>query len=133
MGCAQLEGLTKKISRRHEIRNAYQRQFKGNPGVSFNPIADQHASNAWLSCMVLDPKETSVSPEDVRIALEAENIESRPLWKPMHLQPVFKDCEAELNGVSDELFARGLCLPSGSGMPAESLDQVLQALNAAVN
>jgi dTDP-4-amino-4,6-dideoxygalactose transaminase len=132
MGCAQLEGLTKKISRRHDIRSAYQAQFKEHPGVSFNPIEDGHTSNAWLSCMVLDPKNTSATPEEVRIALEAENIESRPLWKPMHLQPVFRDCEAELNGVSDLLFTNGLCLPSGSGMTDNSLDTVLGALSKAI-
>jgi dTDP-4-amino-4,6-dideoxygalactose transaminase len=132
MGCAQLDGLPTKIGRRHEIRNAYQTQFKDHPGVTFNPIADGHTSNAWLTCMVLDSKETPATPEAVRLALEAENIESRPLWKPMHLQPVFKNCEAELNGVSDSLFAQGLCLPSGSGMTDQSLNNVLRELSKTI-
>jgi dTDP-4-amino-4,6-dideoxygalactose transaminase len=132
MGCAQLDGLTKKISRRLATRETYQTQLKCHPGVSFNPIADGHTSNAWLSCMLLDPNGTKATPEAIRVALEANNIESRPLWKPMHLQPVFIECEAKLNGVSQSLFERGLCLPSGSGMSDESLDQVISALTTAI-
>lgn len=133
IGCAQLNGLTEKIRRRHEIRNAYKAQLQDHPGVSFSPVADGHESNAWLSCIVLDSKSTSATPETVRVALELKNIESRPLWKPMHLQPVFKNFDSELSGVSDALFAKGLCLPSGSGMTSESLEKVLSALIFAID
>jgi dTDP-4-amino-4,6-dideoxygalactose transaminase len=80
-----------------------------------------HYSNRWLSCILLDSYQAR---EALRLAFDAENIETRPLWKPMHQQPIFKDCKSYLNGVSDDLFERGLCLPSGSNLKNEELDRI---------
>ena len=85
-------------------------------------------SNHWLSCIVIDEQEAGFSREDVRLSLEKENIESRPLWNPLHLQPIFKDCKSYTNGVSEDLFNRGLCLPSGTSMKNKDLERVVSKI-----
>jgi dTDP-4-amino-4,6-dideoxygalactose transaminase len=85
-------------------------------------------SNRWLTCVTIDPAKISATPDEIRIALEKENIESRPLWKPMHLQPVFKNSPAYTNGVSEKLFSSGLCLPSGIGMSEEEQLRVISCI-----
>jgi dTDP-4-amino-4,6-dideoxygalactose transaminase len=87
------------------------------------------ADNAWLTCLTIDPALAGVDREAVRLHLEGHDIESRPFWKPMHLQPVFRDCPARVDGTSEALFATGLCLPSGSGMTDADQDRVLVALD----
>jgi dTDP-4-amino-4,6-dideoxygalactose transaminase len=82
--------------------------------------------NAWLSCLTIDLDESGVTPEVVRLALEAEDIETRPLWKPMHLQPVFAEARAIGGEVCADLFARGLCLPSGSSLTEADRDRVIE-------
>ena len=84
------------------------------------------SSTFWLTCLTIDPEAAGIDRESVRLQLEEHNIESRPVWKPMHRQPVYQDCAAALNGVSDDLFAHGLCLPSGSGMTDTQFDYVLK-------
>jgi dTDP-4-amino-4,6-dideoxygalactose transaminase len=79
----------------------------------------------WLTCLTIDPALAGFHRETLRSALERENIESRPLWKPMHQQPVFAHCPAYANGVSASLFAKGLCLPSGTGMSESDLERVV--------
>lgn len=128
MGCAQLEGLERKIERRSQIRDAYQGFFGDFEYALINPIDEGHTSNNWLTCVLFDPASAPMSPESVRLALEEENIESRPIWKPMHQQPVFAGRETVLNGVSDSLFATGLCLPSGSSMNDSQLERVVDRL-----
>ena len=86
---------------------------------------DGSYSNRWLTCIETTSFELR---EQLRLALAAENIESRPLWKPMHLQPVFKDCDAYLNGISNDLFDRGLCLPSGSNLEEEDLFRIVSVI-----
>jgi glutamine amidotransferase len=83
-----------------------------------------------LACVLIDPKDFGASREDVRLALEKENIESRPIWKPMHLQPVFKNCRAVGGAVSEEIFEKGLCLPSGTAMTESDLDHAMTSLAA---
>jgi dTDP-4-amino-4,6-dideoxygalactose transaminase len=86
-------------------------------------------SNRWLTTILVDPKATGgVTREDIRQGLQAEDIESRPLWKPMHLQPVFKGAPVYVTGISEDLFNRGLCLPSGSNLPKEDLKFVTSAM-----
>ena len=87
-------------------------------------------SNRWLTCILVDPfKNKGLTREDIRLAMEAENIETRPLWKPMHQQPIFADCKSYLNGVSDKLFEDGLCLPSGSNLTDEEFDRIFESLD----
>jgi dTDP-4-amino-4,6-dideoxygalactose transaminase len=94
------------------------------PGISFMPIAPWGEPNYWLTCITVDALQFGCDRETVRLALEAENIESRPLWKPMHLQPVFARNRVYGGGVSEGLFRDGLCLPSGSAMSDEEVERV---------
>jgi UDP-N-acetylbacillosamine transaminase len=113
IGRGQMEVLADRIERRREIFHLYRQELQAIKGVSFMPELPSSMGNRWLSTILL-PKH--LSPESVRIALEKENIESRPLWKPMHAQPLFKNAPKKINGTSDLLFKHGLCLPSGSSM-----------------
>ncbi|MEZ4874800.1 MAG: DegT/DnrJ/EryC1/StrS family aminotransferase [Flavobacteriaceae bacterium] len=91
----------------------------------FSEPSQGYFSNHWLTCILIDPDKASFSSEDLRKAFEQENIESRPLWKPMHLQPVFKDAPFYgAHRVSEKLFSQGLCLPSGSNLSAEDLQRI---------
>ncbi len=89
------------------------------------PEAPWGLHNRWLTVITVDLDRFGADREDIRLALEAENIESRPLWKPMHLQPVFAECERVGGLVSEDLFARGLCLPSGTAMSQSDIDRVV--------
>jgi dTDP-4-amino-4,6-dideoxygalactose transaminase len=89
------------------------------------PEAPYGRSNCWLTVILINPQEFGVDREAVRLALEKENIESRPIWKPMHLQPVFKGCRIRGGAGSEDLFERGLCLPSGTQMTEEDLSRVV--------
>lgn len=127
LGRAQLEGLPQKIARRKEIYETYRGAFEGLP-LAMLPIGEKNTPNFWLSVVALDP-DARREPLDIIRALEAENIESRPVWKPMHLQPVYKDCAffPHPGGcVSERLFACGVCLPSGSGMTPEDQARVIR-------
>lgn len=88
------------------------------------PEARYGRSTHWLTVIQLDPKTTGTTPEDLRLKLESANIESRPVWKPMHLQPVFADAKCVGGAVAESLFAYGLCLPSGSSMTDDDVDRV---------
>ncbi|MCA6404467.1 MAG: DegT/DnrJ/EryC1/StrS family aminotransferase, partial [Cytophagales bacterium] len=92
------------------------------PGIAFQPEMSGSFANRWLTTMLIDPsKSGGVTREDIRLALEKENIESRPLWKPMHLQPIFQQFPNYGGGVSEKLFEQGLCLPSGSALKEDEL------------
>ena len=95
------------------------------------PEAPWGQSTHWLTCLTIDPQLAGVTREQVRLALEAANIEARPVWKPMHLQPVFADAERHGGKVSERLFDHGLCLPSGSAMKEEERERVIKAFKAA--
>jgi len=92
------------------------------------PEAPYGQSNAWLTCILVDPETFGASRHDIQAALEAADIESRPLWKPLHLQPVFADCPVRGGAVAESLFERGLCLPSGSAMASADLDRVIEII-----
>ena len=124
LGRGQLENLDKKLGRRREINSLYRRAFSDIPGIDFMPIASYGEPNYWLTCITVDNSLISATPEKLRVALEKENIESRPLWKPMHLQPVFQSRRAVGGKVTEDLFNTGLCLPSGSGMSDDELNRV---------
>lgn len=124
IGRAQLETIDHKVQRRREI-NAFYREALGDvPGIQFMPEAPYGKSNCWLTCVTIDPSKFRASNEDIRLFLETHNIESRHVWKPMHMQPVFAGCEMFGGSVSEDLFARGLCLPSGSSLFKSDLERV---------
>lgn len=118
IGRGQLLVLQERVGQRRSVFDLYHKELAGISGVTFSCEPQNFYSNRWLTTVVFK-KETV--REKIRLALEEENIESRPLWKPMHLQPIFKSCPAYVNGVSENLFNKGLCLPSGSNL--SSLDQ----------
>ena len=127
VGRGQLANLPGKIERRRRINETYRSELADLPGVSFAPEAPWGTSNCWLTCMVVDDA-ADVDRHQIEKALAAEDIESRPLWKPMHLQPVFRDVQAVVNGVSDRLFERGLCLPSGSNLSPDDQVRVIETI-----
>ena len=90
------------------------------------PEADYGRATCWLTCITVDPDRFGATREDIRLALEKEDIEARPVWKPMHLQPVFSTCRYRGAGVADDIFERGLCLPSGSSLSARDRDRVIE-------
>lgn len=120
MGRAQLERLPAMSARRLEINESYRSAFADLP-IEFMPVPEWSGWNGWLTCVLFEDTSTR---DDIIGALEAENIESRPLWKPMHLQPLFADATSHLDGSGDALFARGLCLPSGSALTDEQIGRV---------
>jgi len=127
LGRAQLGRLDALIERRREINQTYRRALKEIDGISFLSEATGHRSTCWLTCMLLDDTRVGVGPEQVRVHLEAQNIEARPVWKPMHLQPVYRDCRVIGGTVAEGLFRHGLCLPSGSALSAEGQQRVIDA------
>ncbi len=125
IGRAQLRTLSERVAARRGIFQRYVEGLGALPGVAFMSEAPYGTSNRWLTCLTIDPAAFGGTREDVRLALEAENIESRPIWKPMHLQPVFAGCRMYGGSNSEHLFAQGLCLPSGSSLTATDQDRVI--------
>lgn len=129
IGRGQLARIEAKVAARRRINAAYQQALGGLPGLSFMPEERfGHAgsrANRWLTCILIDPAVAGTDRERVRRALEAADIEARPLWKPLHLQPVFAGCRTIGGGVCAGLFERGLCLPSGSGMTDADVERVV--------
>ena len=123
-GRGQVATLSDKVAARGEVLARYRAAFATLP-VEFMPIPAWSEPNNWLTCVLLSPASAS-DREQIRLALEAEDIESRPLWKPMHQQPVFRGARSVLRGVSDGLFARGLCLPSGSSLAENDQQRVMR-------
>jgi pyridoxal phosphate-dependent aminotransferase EpsN len=130
IGRAQLGVLQERVAAKRRIFAAYREALSPMPGFDFMPEADWGVPNRWLTCVTIDPAKAGFSAEDVRLRLEAANIEGRPLWKPMHLQPVFSGAPAFVNGISEELFAKGLCLPSGTAMTNEDLERVIACVKS---
>ena len=125
IGVGQLEVLTERVTRKREIFNFYKNELSMIKEITFLEELEPSFSNYWLTTILLD-KNSTIDREQLRLHLEKDNIESRPLWKPMHLQPVFKDCKSYVNGVSEDLFNRGLCLPSGTAMTTEDLKRIVK-------
>jgi dTDP-4-amino-4,6-dideoxygalactose transaminase len=139
LGRAQLSRLDGMLARRRTIREMYVEGFADLPGIGFLG-RDQYdaqgrgddGDNCWLTCIVLDPALTSVGPTGIIAELAAEDIEARRLWKPMHLQPVFASRRAFTSGVSEELFDRGVTLPSGSALQDDEIERVIKVLHTAL-
>ena len=123
IGIGQLEYLSDRVSKKREIFNLYKNELSDITSISFLQELQDSFSNYWLTTILLD-KRCAIDREKLRLYLEKNNIESRPLWKPMHLQPVFKDCKSYVNGVSEDLFNRGICLPSGTNMTIQDIKRV---------
>jgi dTDP-4-amino-4,6-dideoxygalactose transaminase len=128
IGRGQLTVLEERVLARRRNCDVYRSALGSLPGLSFMPEAPWGRSSRWLTCIQVNPELFGADPEVIRLALEAENIESRPLWKPMHLQPIFADCEMVGGDVSAGLFAMGLCLPSGSALTEQELARVCGAV-----
>lgn len=126
IGRGQLRVLAERVQARRDNFDFYQKELGGLPGIQFMPEAGFGRSNRWLTCLTIDPSRCGATREDVRLALESENIESRPVWKPLHLQPVFQNYPYYGSGVSEALFDKGLCLPSGSNLSKEDLQRVVK-------
>lgn len=126
IGLAQLEVIEDRVKRRRENFYFYRQELGLIPCISFQNEPADCFSNRWLTCMLIDPKAgNGYNRESIRLLLEKENIESRPLWKPLHLQPVFKDALYFGGNVAERLFEIGLCLPSGSYLTMESLNKII--------
>ena len=133
IGVGQMDVLRPHVERRREIHALYSRLLADTPGVAVqqNPSAEFN-SNFWLSTIIIDP-ETGHTPDEVRVALANENIETRLLWRPMHMQPVFADAPYySTGGVEEKLFERGLCLPSGSILTDDDIRRTAEAIKRAL-
>lgn len=130
IGIGQLRVLEERVDARRAIFDRYREQLGDLPGLSFMPEAAYGRCSRWLTCVQIDPARFGVDREAVRLALEAENIESRVVWKPLHLQPVFSACETIGGAVAKRLFDHGLCLPSGSAMTEADLERVARAVRS---
>lgn len=131
IGRGQLEVLKEFISLRRKTFEYYKQELSDIQGVAFLHESKEAVSNRWLTTITIDPEKTKgVSRETIRLTLEKENIESRPLWKPMHLQPVFEKYPSYLNGTSEKLFEMGLCLPSGSSLKKEQKERIVGVIKS---
>ncbi|MBI4566663.1 MAG: DegT/DnrJ/EryC1/StrS family aminotransferase [Planctomycetes bacterium] len=128
VGRGQLLVLEERVRRRRWNFEFYRRTLEGVPGLRFMPEAPYGQSSRWLTIILIDPEEFGATAEDVRCALEDRDIESRPVWKPMHLQPVFRSARRVGGSVAEDLFRRGLCLPSGSQMTDCDLTRVVETI-----
>ena len=128
IGCGQMDVLAEHVARRQEIHDIYKSELSNIEGLTIldNPNSD-YQSNFWLTTILISPK-TGKTPDEIRIALEVENIETRLLWRPMHMQPIYKDAPYYGGNVAETLFDQGLCLPSGSSLSDEDIHRVITAI-----
>ncbi|MGN7820727.1 DegT/DnrJ/EryC1/StrS family aminotransferase [Chitinophaga sp. 22536] len=126
IGRGQMLVLNDRVEQRRRNFDYYVKELAGLPGITFLQEPEGSFSNRWLTTILVNKEATGgISRETIRLALEKENIESRPLWKPMHIQPVFSGAPAFVNGVSEKLFDDGLCLPSGSNLTIQQLESIV--------
>ena len=129
VGRGQMEVLAERVAAKRRIFDSYATALAGLPGIAFMPEAPWGRSSRWLTCITVDPAQFGADREAIRLALEAKNIEARPVWKPMHLQPVFAGCEVVGGSVAEQLFERGLCLPSGGALTDSDLDRIVGVIS----
>jgi dTDP-4-amino-4,6-dideoxygalactose transaminase len=129
IGRGQMIVLPQRVKKRREIYDLYRKAFSSKSQIAFLNEPIDFFSNRWLSCILFDNFTTR---EKIRLKLAKANIESRPLWKPMHLQPIFEKYKVFLNGVSDQLFQRGLCLPSGSSLSCYEIAKVIDVIKVSI-
>lgn len=129
IGLGQMEILDARVTRRRGIFARY-KETLSHPGLSFMPEPEGLCSTRWLTALTIDPGETGLTREDIRLMLIEHQIESRPLWKPMHMQPLYAGAPYHGSGFDERLFANGLCLPSGSDMTDEQQEEVIERVKA---
>lgn len=133
LGRGQMEVIRERVKQRRENFLYYKSRLKDIDGISFLEEPDhRYFSNYWLTTVLVDPEKTGTTREIMQVELEKENIETRPLWKPMHKQPVFAYCPAFLNGISEQLFNIGLCLPSGSNLSEKDRERIVFAFERVI-
>lgn len=130
VGRGQLRVLADRVAARRRVFERYRQRLEQVPGTCFMPEAPDGRSTRWLTVVVLDRARFGATPDDVRRALEAVDIESRPLWKPLHLQPVFEGCRRRGGAVAEALFRDGLCLPSGSALTEEQQEGICEVIRS---
>jgi pyridoxal phosphate-dependent aminotransferase EpsN len=130
IGRGQLKVLDERIAAKREIFDFYQGALGDEPGIELMPEAPYGLSNRWLTVILIHTEDFGADRETVRLALEQENIESRPIWKPMHLQPVFEGFGCIGGRVAEALFREGLCLPSGTAMSEEDLERIVRVFRS---
>lgn len=130
VGRGQLRNLGDRVERRRQNFEFYREALSSEPGIDFMPEVPDGRSTRWLTCLTVDPKAFGASREDIRLHLESLNIEARPVWKPMHLQPVYKDLRVVGGETGAFLFECGLCLPSGSNLTPEDKNRVIKAIRS---
>jgi pyridoxal phosphate-dependent aminotransferase EpsN len=128
IGRGQLRVLEDRVAARRHNFEVYQQALGNLPGITFMPEASFGRATRWLTCLTIDPATFGADREQVRLALANKQIETRPVWKPLHLQPVFAECECIGGAIAQDLFEHGLCLPSGSNLASEDLERVIQAI-----
>ncbi|WP_298647478.1 aminotransferase class V-fold PLP-dependent enzyme [uncultured Proteiniphilum sp.] len=129
IGRGQMLVLNDHIARRRAIHTLYKKELSDIPGISvFDNPSEDFNSNHWLTCVIVNPDVAGFSREDIRLKMEEENIETRPLWKPMHLQPVFADAPYYGGNTAEKLFDNGLCLPSGSSLTDDDIRRVISVI-----
>jgi dTDP-4-amino-4,6-dideoxygalactose transaminase len=133
IGRGQMTVLEERVHQRRRIHDIYAEELSDIPGLSFLMEPEGSYSNRWLTTLLIDEALTGRKPEQIRMRLEEHNIESRPLWKPLHSQPVFAAARAFTNGISERLFQQGLCLPSGSALTDEQLRRICQLIKTLLN
>ena len=131
VGRGQLRVLEERVEARRRNFEFYARALGDLPGVQFMPEAPWGRHSRWLTCLTIDPREFGTTREDVRLALERENIEARPVWKPLHMQPVVSGCTFVGGEVAEEIFEDGLCLPSGSNLSDSDLERIVSVVRGA--
>jgi dTDP-4-amino-4,6-dideoxygalactose transaminase len=124
VGRGQLRVLRDRVAARRQVFDSYRELLGDLPGLRFMPEHPAGSANRWLTVVTIDPANFGATRDEVRLALEADNIEARPVWKPLHLQPLFAGSRSRLNGVAEDFFARGLCLPSGSSLERGEIERV---------
>ncbi len=129
IGVGQLKVIEDRVASRRNVYETYRRLLSHIPGLSFNSEPTGMRANRWLTTVLIDSEKAGFNREEARLALEVENIESRPFWKPMHMQPIFRDARTVGGGVAENAFERGLCLPSGSAMTKKQIEQVVSVLD----
>jgi len=129
IGLGQLEVLEDRVGKRRSVYDFYKRELSSIQEINFLEELPGFFSNRWLTTILIS-KDSVINREDIRLRLLNENIECRPLWKPMHLQPVFKNYKAFNNGISEDLFNRGLCLPSGSNLSNDDLKRIVNIIKS---
>jgi dTDP-4-amino-4,6-dideoxygalactose transaminase len=130
LGRAQLDGLQGRLQRRRQIDARYRRDLADLPGVSPMPRTAQGTSNYWLTCILIEPEIFGTDRERVRLELETADIESRPTWKPLHLQPAFSGMDLVGSGHCERVFDRGLCLPTGSSLSPADQSRIIDIITA---